>query len=85
MVLVQLKKTLELFVKRKEFLPGSRFLSHREEKLSFKTCSHISPSNILIQFMYRFIVISKSIKDKQTTTSEDRTRLQHSLDVTSSR
>ena len=28
MVLLQLKDPLELFMKRSEFLPGSRFLSH---------------------------------------------------------
>ena len=30
MVLLQLKDPLELFVKRRKFLPGSGFLSHRD-------------------------------------------------------
>ena len=30
MVPLQLKEPLELFVKRKKFLPGSGFLSHRD-------------------------------------------------------
>ena len=30
MVVLQLKDTLELFVKRREFLPVSGFLSHRD-------------------------------------------------------
>ena len=48
MVLLQLKDHLELFVKRREFFPGSRFLSRRDMTLAVK--SDVKPNSFLRSF-----------------------------------
>ena len=50
MVLLQLKGPLELFVKRREFLPGSGFLFRRHMTLAFG--SDIKPQTFLPSFQY---------------------------------
>ena len=45
MVFLLLKVPLELFAKRREFLPGSMFLSHRDRTQAVK--SDINPKNFL--------------------------------------
>ena len=50
-VLLQLKDPLELFVKRKEFLPGSGFISHRDVTLAIESdlkTKHFLPSLLSI-------------------------------------
>ena len=45
MVLLQLKDPLELFVKRREFLPGSGFLSRRDMTLAVE--SDVKPHSFI--------------------------------------
>ena len=45
MVLLQLKDPLELFVKSREFLPGSGFLSRRDMSLAVE--SDVKPNSFL--------------------------------------
>ena len=45
MVLLQLKDPLELFVKSREFLPGSGFLSRRDMTLAVE--SDVKPNSFL--------------------------------------
>ena len=53
MVLLQLKDPLELFIKRKEFLPGSRFLSRRDMTQAVE--SDVKLQSILPSFLRIYI------------------------------
>ena len=58
MIYLQLKKPLELFVKRRKFLPGSRFLSRRDMTYMLAIESDVNPIPSFLPLILRWIHVS---------------------------
>ena len=58
MALLKLKDPMELFVKRREFLPGSGFLSCCDMTLAVE--SDVKPNSFLVTSEYDFVAASLS-------------------------